>query len=141
MPRSGSFILPPFRCQTSPADQYKFAGETATFTATFVSLTDLTNVIWYRNGQPVNYMDYPRIDLAVNFLGNYQYSTTLTVNTVGSADEGDYTCVVENGGGISDATGIGYLVIKRKLAQWSFDGDASDATGVYNGTLFGSRIL
>jgi hypothetical protein len=123
--------------ETSPDDQYKFPGETAAFTASFESLTELTNVIWLRNGQPVNYGDFPRIDLSVTPLGEYQYETTLTVHDIGLADDGAYTCVAENAGGASEATGIGYLVVKRKLAQWGFDGNADDATGVYNGTLFG----
>lgn len=122
--------------KTSPADQYQVAGETATFTATFESLTELTAATWYLDGEAVNYAD-PKIDFAITSLGDKQYSSTLTVSTVALADEGVYTCVAENAGGVSSPTNAGYLVIKRNLAQWAFNGNADDETGTYPGTLMG----
>lgn len=120
----------------SPVDQYKFPGETATFTAEFESLSPMADVIWYQNGQPVN-TDDPDVDVTITELGAYQYSTTLTLDNVSVLNDGAYTCVGANAGGQSAPTDAAYLVVKRKLAQWNFDGNADDQTGVYNGALFG----
>jgi len=123
----------------SPADQYKFAGETASFTAAFESLTNLTGVTWYRGDTAVTTAD-PDVTITTTPLGDKQYSTTLTISNTAIADDGAYTCTAQNSAGASDPTDIGYLVIKRKLAQWSFENNVDDATGVYHGTPFGEPV-
>ncbi len=122
--------------ESSPVDQYRFPGETATFTATFESLSPLGGVIWHQNGQPVNVGD-PDVDVTVTELGDFQYSTTLTISNVSELNDGAYDCIASNDGGQSDPTDVAYLVVKRKLAHWKLDGHADDETGVYNGTLYG----
>ncbi|MEN6309770.1 MAG: LamG-like jellyroll fold domain-containing protein [Anaerohalosphaeraceae bacterium] len=125
--------------KSDPADQYKFAGETATFTVTFESLTNLTGVTWYLDSTAVNPAD-PDVNITTTALGNKQYSSTLTSSNAALADDGGYTCVAQNSGGKSDPTSVAYLVIKRKLAHWAFDDNANDATGVYTGTAFGEPV-
>jgi hypothetical protein len=41
------------------------------------------------------------VDVAVDALGDYQFSTTLNPSNVSVADEGAYTCIGENAGGSS----------------------------------------
>jgi hypothetical protein len=122
--------------KTSPTDQYKFPGETAVFSATFEALTEMTGVVWKQNGQPLNYSD-PDINVTLTSMGGNLYSTTLTISHVSAADDGAYTCMGQNAGGDSEPTDPGYLAVKRKLAQWNFNGNVADETNTYNGTLYG----
>lgn len=122
--------------KTNPGEQYKFPGETAVFSATFEALTEMTGAIWQRNGQPLNTSD-PDVNITINAAGEHLYTTTLTLSNVSAADDGAYTCIGQNSGGNSEPSAPGYLAVKRLLAQWGFNGDAVDQTGVYNGTIYG----
>lgn len=121
---------------TDPSDQYVYPTETATFTAIFDAITPVTAVIWYKDDVAVDTGDADVTVTLTNGTAN-QYTSTLTIDNAEAADEGTYYCVAENAGGFSDPTAAAYLVVKRMLAHWDFNGDADDETGVYHGTLMG----
>ena len=61
-------------------------------------------------------------------------SETLTIESVSIADEGYYYCVVSNLAPSSAETRRAKLITERMIAHYTFDGDASDATGTFDGT-------
>ncbi len=124
----------------SPADQYKFPGETAVFSAVFDAVTPVTEVFWYRDNTVLNPSD-PDVTIEIINGTEDQYTAMLTLANIGLVDEGSYFCVAYNSGGSSSPTGSAYLVVKRQLAGWNLDADASDSIGNYNGTLYGNPTL
>ncbi|HPP57434.1 MAG TPA: DNRLRE domain-containing protein [Anaerohalosphaeraceae bacterium] len=123
----------------NPADQYKFVGQSASFSAGFQSAAPVTGAVWYKVGTPDTPIDpqTPGVEVTIVDEGSGRYTVTLTLDAVQSADEGAYYCVAQNSSGLSDPTAAAYLILKRMLAHWAFDGDATDETGTYNGTLYG----
>lgn len=114
--------------QTSPVDQYKFPQESASFTVQYQSLTPLTGATWYLNDAPL------AAESIITSLGGNFYEVKLNIPIATLADDGAYYCVAENDGGLSEPSDIAYLVIKRRLAYWAFEGDLTDAEGNYDGT-------
>ena len=115
--------------QTVPADQYKFPTEPATFSVQFESLTPVIAATWYNDGAPVG------IAPTVTPDGGNLYTVTLDITSVALADDGLYTCIAENSGGLSDPSNGAYLVVKRRLAKWEFEDDLTDEEGTYDGTM------
>ena len=123
---------------SSPEDQYKFPGESASFAASFEAISPVTGVTWYKVGDPDTAVNPADSDVTIGIIdeGDNQYTVTLTIDNLEIADDGAYYCIAQNGGP-SKPSEAAYLVIKRMLAHWDFNGDAEDETGVYNGTLMG----
>ncbi len=114
--------------KTQPAGQYVFPGETAVFTTVVESLTPLTNFEWFRNGNSKG-------PGTVENLGNNQYRLTLTIGSTGN--QGAYYCIVKNSAGQAQTNTV-YLIEKRMLAHWDFNGNLLDTAGTaatpYDGT-------
>ncbi len=124
------------RVHASPSDQYKDTGQTAVFTAIFDSQYPLVDSIWSKDGVDLDPED-PDIDVAIDSLGGNQYSSTLTISQAKLANDGAYACIGQNAYGVSESTKPAYLVIRRLLAHWDFNGTVQDQTGTYDGTLYG----
>ncbi len=113
--------------KTQPAGQYVFPGDTAVFTTVVESLTPLTSFEWFRN----NGSKGPG---TMENLGNNQYRLSLAI--VSTDNEGQYDCVVKNSAGQVQTNKV-YLIEKRMLAHWDFNGNLLDTAGTaapYNGT-------
>lgn len=122
--------------QTNPADQFKFPAESASYDVQFQALTAITGAVWYKAGDPDTALDPGDADITVTITpdGGDLYTVSLTIDNVELADEGTYYCIAENDGGFSDPSALADLVVKRRLAYWAFEGDLTDAEGIYNAT-------
>ncbi len=124
--RFNTSVVP--RIVTQPTGQYVFPGETAVFTTVVESLTPLTSYEWFRNDSSMG-------SGTLDDLGGHQYQLTLSIES--TDNQGRYNCVVANAGG-STATETAYLIEKRMLAHWDFNGNLLDTAGTaatpYDGT-------
>ncbi|MCK4999018.1 MAG: hypothetical protein KAS23_05770 [Anaerohalosphaera sp.] len=97
---------------------------TAEATFTLAGL-NIVNYAWQKDGSPLS------------DVGNISGSATatLTVSGVTLADEGLYSCVVDNGKGDVDETTDAMLMTERLVAYWDFEGDLTDGIGGWTGLL------
>jgi len=113
-----------------------FAGETAAFTVNFTSVSTPT-VTWYYYNTITEVPAAGTVNTVNN--GGGSYTTTLTFASVAAFNEGQYYCKVSNASGpTAYQSGTGELVVKRQLAQYSFDGNLADSSG--NGAPAGTAI-
>jgi len=103
---------------TQPTGQYVFPGETAVFTTVMESLTPLTGHEWFRS-------DVSQGSGNIEALGNNQYRLSLSV---AAGNEGQYYCIVTNSAGQARTNTV-YLLEKRMLAHWDFNGSLLDKAG------------
>lgn len=123
----------------SPVEQFKFPGETAIFTAQFTSVAPINQAVWYKVGNPDAALNPANPNVAVDIANGTSnlYTITLTLSNVTAADEGQYYCIASTNGIQSPPSASAYLLVKRRIAYWPFDGSAADMQGSYNGTLMG----
>ncbi|MCK5001002.1 MAG: hypothetical protein KAS23_15775, partial [Anaerohalosphaera sp.] len=93
--------------------------ENATFTVTGLNIV---NHKWQKDGSPLS--DGGKI--------SGSSTDTLTVAGVTQADEGLYSCVVDNNKGDSDETTQAVLMTERLVAHYAFDNDLTDSQGNLN---------
>lgn len=126
--------------QTAPVNQFKFVGETVSFSVQFLALTPVTDAVWYQNGSPVDTGE-AGVTVAISDDGSDLYTVTLTIDQVESADEGTYECIAINSGGSSLVSNSAVLTVRRLLAQYAFDGslDDSSSNGAPSGTALDTQ--
>ncbi len=61
-------------------------------------------------------------------------SKTLVIPAAGTSDEGQYYAVATNSGG-TDTSGIAYVMTKRLVARYDFEGDLTDTQGSLNAAV------
>ncbi len=114
----------------NPALSAVFPAEDAVFTATCSSLSALTGPIqWFKTGSPdiAITMADTEVTIVENTIGTLTTST-LTIRNATAAREGSYYARATNAGGTTNSTN-GSIIIKKLLAYYPFNGDATDASG------------
>ena len=125
--------------QTNPADTSALEGGSAFFSAGFTTTSAIVSNKWYKAGNPAVELlpGDPDVTIELNYDEiNDVYTSTLTLANSETADDGLYYCALGNAGGATPSASA-KLIVKRLIAHWQFEGDAADATGIYNGTLTG----
>ena len=113
---------------------------TATFYVEFNAGKPLDTIIWMKDGSPLTIDDakYVQAD-EVGDLADA--STMLTINNVGTADEGAYSVIITllaggAGSATSDEATLSVVLDTEILAhRWSFNNDLVDSVGGANGVI------
>ena len=92
----------------------------------FSSLSEPT-VQWFKVGSETPLAATGDISISMAQDG-YTYTSTLQISTPVISDEGEYYCEITNIAG-TVSTGNAYLIIKRLLAQYDFEGDLAPTAG------------
>ena len=125
--------------QTNPANTSVLKGGSAVFSARFTTTSAVVSNKWYKAGTPAVELlpSNPDVTIVLSYDAiNDVYTSTLTLANIETADDGLYYCEIGNTGGISP-TESAKLIVKRLIAQWQFEDNVNDQTGVYSGTLYG----
>ena len=108
----------------TPVIQVDPASQTVAFGATEVTLSvagiNIESYQWYKDGAPL--ADDPTDTLYVG-----EDTATLTIYDVQVADEGDYYCVVDDGGSQFATSNTAQLITQRQIGWWKMDGDLTDS--------------
>lgn len=118
-----------------PLSVRAFPTEAAVFTVNFTSVSAPT-VKWFKDDNTSVTEITAGTDTVDNNDGSY--TTTLTLDApLAVSDEGQYYCSVSNNGEWFDS-GVANLVVKRQLAQYTFDGALTDSST--NGAPTGTAL-
>lgn len=117
---------------TNPTNAKFKAAQTATFTATYQSISTVTSVTWYKNNSIL------QADAHYSVTWD-QTSSTLTISNADDSDTGSYYCSVSNHGG-SSPSGTALLVEKKLLAWYEFEQNADDSIGTNDGMIVGPAL-
>ena len=110
----------------TPADQVLFPDDPAVFTV------DATNP-FTGDGSGMTYQWYKDGEIMTG-----EQNPTLSISAAGDSDEAEYYCVVTlTSNSETNQSRTAVLKLKKLLAHWAFDGDATDSANGYDGTLSG----
>jgi hypothetical protein len=107
----------------------------ASLTCKFTSVSPAT-ATWYKYVDGVNDQALTNgVKYSINTVSEgINYTSTLTVQTLADSDQGNYYCVVSNGMQVKSDTVA--VVIKKLLAQYSFEQNLNDSVGASHGDAF-----
>jgi hypothetical protein len=120
---------PVFTVNPGTSSAFPGTGASVALSATVSSLTPLTSAVqWFKVGTPdVEIMAGGNVTIVQNTVGSLTTST-LTINNVTAAADGQYYAKAANSGG-SGLSSNGWIVIKKLLAQYLFENNLNDNSG------------
>lgn len=123
-----------------PGDVRVQTTENVVITCQYSNYSQTKNVVeWYKSGTPTPLVSGGDITITTGG-SNGIYTTTLQIATPVDADQGDYSCTIDNGTPLVNSEAA-TLVVNKLLAQYDFENNLAPAVGSVAGAPTGQGKL